>query len=111
MTTSIDLSAARNALQSIQIEDPRVAALRELMGDVRMAMKNGASLKQIAVALAPSFDGDEKFVLRAVSELKRARGGRRKKTADKAEKADLGQPKPQRKTLTLSKPTNTQTEA
>lgn len=107
MTTSIDLSAARNALQAIQLEDPRVAALRELMGDVRMAMKNGASLKQIAVALAPSFAGDEKFVLRAVSELKRARGGRRKKTADKT---DLGQPKPHRKTLTLSKPTQT-TEA
>lgn len=102
---SIDLAAARQSLGQISIEDPRIASLRDLMPDIRASLKSGAALKQIAAALAPHVGADEKFVARAIAELRRARGGRRKKTAAKAENTGLGQPKSARGTLTLNRPT------
>lgn len=108
--TTIDLTAARQALGQIIVEDPRIAALRELMPQIRDSLKDGAALKQITAALAPHFGEDEKFLARTIAELRRARGGRRKKAIVKAENSDITQPKTPRKTLTL-KPTQSNTEA
>ncbi len=111
MTNPIDLEAARQSLGEITVEDPRIAALRQLMPDIRTSLKSGAAIKQIAIALAPHFSNDEKFLIRTIAELRRARGGRRKKTIEKAERNDITQPKPARKTLTLSGPAQAQAEA
>lgn len=111
MTTSIDLSAAREALSKIVVEDSRISALRELMPDIRNSLKCGASIKQILAALAPSFDGDERFVARTIAELRRARGGRRKKSAAGAPHSPPNAAQPARKTLTLSRPATPRAEA
>ncbi len=97
----LNLAAAREALSAIETVDPRVASIRELIPDIKSKLDAGATMKQVSAALAPIFGGDEKWVSRTISHLRRRRGvkPRKAKTEGTADAAPVEQP---RRTLRLS---------
>jgi hypothetical protein len=100
MTASpLSLAAAREALAGIETVDPRIAAVRELMPDIKSKLDDGATMKQVAGALAPIFGNDEKWVARTIAQLRRRRGGRKAKKEGRGDDAPVEQP---RRTLRVS---------
>jgi hypothetical protein len=102
----IDIAAARDALTAISTTDPRETALEQLREGIKAKIADGASVKEIAFAIAPHLGGDEKWLARRISALRARRGGGRPPKSSKPAQAGGAEPatKPPRTTLRLAKP-------
>jgi hypothetical protein len=105
VNTEINLSAAAAALDGIQTTDPKIVALRELHPKIKERVEAGATMKQIVTALAPIFGADEKWLARAIAQLRARRGGGRPPKSAKPQQAGGAEPAATpRRTLRLAKP-------
>lgn len=97
----MNLENAKKALSEIVVGDPRAAEFEKISAEVRAALARGATTKQIVAALAPEFEGDSRWLTRAVAGLKRGRRGRPKRA--EAAKPTVPTPTPsKRATLSLT---------
>jgi hypothetical protein len=100
--SQIDIDTLRKRIEAISTIDPRETALSQLRDAIKSKIDDGASVKQIAAAIAPALGGDEKWIVRKIQALRARRGGGRPPKAKPAQ-AGGAEPaaKPPRGTLRL----------